>query len=153
MSRASRLAQAAQAAFDGDPWYGPSLDSVLDEMPPRRIHERPVAGAHSIAELMAHIAHWKDVVRRRLEGDPAPDANQADWPEIPSSASFDELRRRIDEAHARLVARVSGLDDSALDAEVAGNRISREEIVHGIVQHDIYHAGQLTLLARALTGA
>lgn len=153
MSRASRLAQAAQAAFDGDPWYGPSLDSVLDEMPPRRIHERPVAGAHSIAELMAHIAHWKDVVRRRLEGDPVPEANATDWPPVPASTSFTELRQRIDHVHARLIACVVGLDDSALDAEVAGNRISREEIVHGIVQHDIYHAGQLTLLARALTGA
>jgi uncharacterized damage-inducible protein DinB len=112
-----------------------------------------VAGAHTVAELLVHIAHWKDVVRRRLEGDALPDANDTDWPPLEANATLRELRRRLEEAHGKLANCVAALDEAGLDAQVAGNRISREEIVHGILQHDVYHTGQLSLLVKALRGA
>jgi uncharacterized damage-inducible protein DinB len=150
VSRTRRLADALHVAFDDSPWYGPSLTFVLDDIPARRIHEHPVPGAHSIAELLVHMAHWKDVVRRRLEGDAVPDANDADWPPLAATATLRELRRRLEQAHVELADCVAALDEAGLDARVAGNRISREEIVHGILQHDVYHTGQLALLVRAL---
>lgn len=152
MSRARRLADALQEAYAASPWYGPALTTVLEGVPARRIAEHPVPGAHSIAELLVHLAHWKDVVRRRLEGDPVPEANDLDWAATDSaSPSLRTLRRRLDAAHDRLVSRVAALSDAELDGRVAGNAMSREEIVHGVLQHDVYHAGQLALLLKALT--
>jgi uncharacterized damage-inducible protein DinB len=103
-----------------------------------------------MAELLVHMAHWKDVVRRRLEGDPVADANEGDWPAIPDgSVTFAELRLRLDAAQARLLERVAALTDAELDAPVAGNDLTREAIVHGVLEHDVYHTGQLALLVRA----
>jgi uncharacterized damage-inducible protein DinB len=153
MSRAKRLTAEFQAAFEGEPWYGPGLATVLDEVPASRIHEHPVQGGHSIAELLAHMAHWKDVVRRRLEGDAVPDANDTDWPVLePDTATFRALRQRLEASHVGLTHCLAALTDAQLDGRVAGNDLSREGIVQGVLQHDIYHTGQLALLVKALRG-
>ena len=151
MSEITRLVGQMQAAYDGEPWYGPSLQSLIGRLPARRLHQRPVPGAHSAAELLAHISFWKEIVVRRLDGDPVRDANDHDWPALdPKDATLAALRRRIDAAHKALIARTTALTDGELDRRIAGTSTTRYEILQGVLQHDIYHAGQLALLARAL---
>lgn len=151
MTECHRLADQMRLAYDGDAWFGPSLISLLDAAPAGRVFEHPIAGAHSIAELVAHAAFWKDVVQLRTEGDAVADANHRDWPKLDrSAASWKSLRQRLDAAHAALVARVEGLGDTRLDEPVPGQAISLYVMLHGVVQHDIYHAGQIAMLLKAL---
>ena len=151
MSASDLIAKQMQLAFDDEPWYGPSLNFLLDDIPKRRIHERPIPGGHSIAELMAHMAHWKEVVLRRLDGDPVTDANASDWPALdPKVATYTVLRKRVDVAYVRLIERVAEFSDPDLEVQVAGNRLTRLELLHGVLQHDVYHTGQLALVLRAL---
>lgn len=153
MSECHRLADQMRRAYDGDAWHGPSLVAILDRVPADRAFDHPIAGAHSPAELVAHIAFWKHVAQRRTEGDAVSDADHHDWrPLDPATTDWPELRRRLAAAHAELVARIEGLDDHRLDEPVPGQAISIYTMLHGVVQHDLYHAGQLTLLVRALGG-
>ena len=154
MPERRRLARQMQLAFDDEPWYGPSLNVVLDDTPKARIHEHPVPGGHSVAELMWHMAHWKEVVLARLDGDPVREANSSDWPVLdPRTATFRALRKRLDTAHVNLMDRVATLTDADLGVQVAGNSMDREELLQGILQHDIYHTGQLALLVKALNAS
>jgi uncharacterized damage-inducible protein DinB len=151
VSECHRLAKQMQLAFDDEPWYGPSLTSVLDEIPRKRIHEHPIPGAHSIAELMVHMAHWKEVVLARLDGDPVSDANPRDWARLDSkSATYSAVRNRLEAAHHTLMERVAEFTDADLAVQVAGNNLDRDELLQGILQHDIYHTGQLAVLVKAL---
>lgn len=151
MSECHRLADQMRRAYDGDAWHGPSLVTILDRVPADRAFEHPIAEAHSPAELVAHIAHWKHVVQRRIEGDAVNDADHHDWrPPDPGVTDWPELRRRLDATHASLVARVEGLEDARLEEPVPGQAISIYTMLHGVVQHDLYHGGQLVLLARML---
>lgn len=151
MSHADLIAKQMQLAFDDSPWYGPSLHSLLDDIPRRRIHERPIPGGHSIAELLTHMAHWKEVALRRLDGDPVPEANASDWPVLdPKVATYAVLRKRVDTAYVRLTDRLAEFSDEDLRAPVAGNRLTRLQLLHGVLQHDVYHTGQLALLLKAL---
>lgn len=150
MREAHRLAEQMRLAYDGDAWHGPSLVSLLDRITPERAFEHPIAGAHSAAELVAHIAFWKSVVQRRTEGDAVSDANAHDWrPLDPTATPWPVLRQRLDAAHAALVARVEGLDDHRLEEPVPGQAINTYVMLHGVVQHDLYHAGQLAMLLKA----
>lgn len=150
MSECHRLADQMRLAYDGDAWFGPSLVSLLDAVPAGRAHEHPIAGAHSPAELVAHAAFWKEVVQRRCEGDAVADANHRDWPRIDrTTMTWTVLRKRLDAAQAALLSRVESLGDHRLDEQVPGQAISLYVMLHGVVQHDIYHAGQVSMLLKA----
>lgn len=151
MSEAHRLGDQMRLAYDGDAWHGPSLVSLLDQVPVGRAHDQVIPGAHSVAELVQHMAFWKEVVRRRTEGDAVADANQRDWRHVdPATATWDVLRARLHQAHHDLVLRVEGLTDARLEESVPGQAISLYVMLHGVVQHDVYHAGQVAMLLKTL---
>jgi len=152
MSECHRLADQMRRAYDGDAWHGPSLVALLDRVPSGHEFDRPIAGAHSVAELVAHLAHWKHVVQRRTEGDAVPDADAHDWRALdPATTDWATLRQRLAEAHSALVARVDGLDAARLEEPVPGQAITLYVMLHGVVQHDLYHAGQVALLLKGMT--
>lgn len=151
MAEVDRLVARMAEAFDGAPWYGPSLRSALDGVTSAEAFATPVPGAHGIAELVRHLTWWKRVVRRRLQGDPVSDANAVDWPPLrPRSRSWRALRADLQAAHAELVTEVRALTPRALNRTVPGQSIPIRAMLHGVADHDIYHAGQVVLLRRAL---
>lgn len=150
MKECHRLADQMRLAFDGDAWHGPSLASLLDQVSPGRAFEHPIAGAHSAAELVAHVAFWKEVVQRRTEGDAMADANHRDWPRLDRTVTtWKSLRQRLDAAQSALVSRVEGLGDHRLDEPVPGQAITLYAMLRGVIQHDLYHAGQISMLLKA----
>jgi hypothetical protein len=54
------------------------------------------------------------------------------------------------EAHRELAAEVAKLGDSDLIGRVPGKDHTVLTMVHGIVEHDAYHGGQIAILTRAL---
>jgi hypothetical protein len=48
--------------------------------------------------------------------------------------------------------RILLLDEDQLEQTVVGKKISVYSLLHGLVQHNLYHAGQIALLKRALRG-
>lgn len=151
MTEVEALVHRIEDAFDGEPWYGPSLETALLGVRAREAFAVPVSGAHGIAELVRHLTWWKVVVRRRLHGDPVREANAADWPsDTPAAASWRALRAALRAAHEALLADVRALPESALDRIVPGQSIPIRAMLHGAADHDIYHAGQVAILRRAL---
>ena len=50
--------------------------------------------------------------------------------------------------HAALMAIIFGLDPFTLDNQVEGSKDTARRMVTGVAAHDIYHAGQVSLLKR-----
>jgi uncharacterized damage-inducible protein DinB len=112
--------------------------------------ERPVAGAHTIWEIALHITAWAEVGRLRALGTAVEVAPERDWPGV-GEASEDEWRRVVDaleQSEARLAEVVDGLSDAQLAAMAAGKPYSVYFLLHGVVQHNVYHAGQIALLKK-----
>jgi uncharacterized damage-inducible protein DinB len=150
LTQSQQLADEMRRAFSGEAWHGPALTELLDRVDPASAAARPVAGAHSIAELVAHLAFWHDVVRRRTEGEVVSPRDGADFPPVEASASgWAALREQLVRSHRALVSRVESLDAERLSAMVPGRTISVAAMLHGVVQHDAYHGGQIALLLRA----
>ena len=147
-----QLAQRLERTVTGPMWHGPALDEVLADITPAQAAERPIVGAHTIWELVLHIAVWADIARARLEGpvgDPVP---ERDWP-TPVAIAPGEWRAAVTglrESYQTLAASVRELDDTALAAPVAGQPYSASTMLHGVVEHGAYHGGQIALLRRAL---
>ena len=151
MSRATRLAKHIERTVTGPMWHGPALVDVLEGVDAKRARTRPVAGAHSIWEIVLHITAWADIARQRIQGeatgDPTP---EQDWPPV-SDADADWPRAvdRMSETHRLLAAEARQLSDEQLDALVPGLEYSVAVLLHGIIEHGTYHGGQIALLKRA----
>jgi len=74
-----------------------------------------------------------------------------DWPAPPEStdANWTAAVASIVESNAALIAAVSELSEDALCEKVGGQEFSLYGLLHGVAQHNIYHAGQIVLLKKA----
>ena len=152
MSETGRIVDLLMRSYEGEAWHGPNLRGLLEGVSAARAAAKPVAGAHSIWEIALHIAVYEDVVRRRVEGEPIGDVPEAEeWPKPgeASPAAWREALARIDEGHRRLRQTLAQLPDDRLLDTVPGRGYSFFVMLHGIIQHDLYHAGQIALLMRA----
>jgi uncharacterized damage-inducible protein DinB len=159
MSEAERLIDQFTRAHDGDPWHGSPIKEILKGVTAEQATKRPPNGAHSIWELVLHATGWRNEVARRATGAPAQDPETGDWPNVgdPTPERWREALAALDASHARLVDVVRGMTDAKLlqptndprNREL-GTGVSYYELLHGIVQHDAYHAGQIAILKKML---
>jgi len=148
----SVFARVLDEGYGPGAWHGADMKAALADVTPAIAFARPLPGAHNIAEIALHIATWEDVVQRRVGGeviDSLPD--EQDWPSArdETPAAWDAVQRKLEDAHARLEQRVAALPESRLDDPVAARDYDVEYMLYGIVQHTLYHAGQIALLKKA----
>ncbi len=157
MTEVERVGTLLRGAFEGEaPWHGISLKEILEGISAPQAAQRPLPGAHSIWELVHHIAAWKDVVRRRIGGEKVLGiSGEEDWPPVHhiSEAAWERTLDDLERAQRQLWQAVAGLSDDRLGEELPGTRrgYSLYETLHGIIQHDLYHAGQIALLKQAVS--
>jgi uncharacterized damage-inducible protein DinB len=153
MSRGQRVAEAIERSVSGPMWHGPALADLIGDVSAEQAAARPVAGAHSIWELVLHMTAWTEIVRERLVGSAKSEPTaEEDWPPVvdPSAAGWRAAVERMKDAHRELAADVAQLDDSRLIGRVPGKEHSVLAMIHGVVEHDAYHGGQIAILKRAL---
>lgn len=152
MTAAQRLANQIRRTVTGPMWHGPALDDVLADVTPAEAASRPVAGAHSIWELVLHVAVWAEVALARIGPEPLV-APEEDWPPVPEQTAehWENALERLHASYEQLARTVEGMEDTALRATVAlpGPRHTLEVMLHGVVEHGAYHGGQIMLLRRA----
>lgn len=158
MGELERISDQFQRAFNGQAWHGPSVLSLLAGVTAAQAAAHPVPGAHSIWELTLHIGAWKSACLRRLNGDPAQLTDDEDWPKVgdTSEDSWLAAKQHLIDVHEQLLEAISSTDESRLDLPIIGERDPEFSSVyvtlHGGVQHDLYHAGQIAILKKGLQG-
>ena len=149
MGEMARIGKQLERTYSGDPWHGPSLRSILEGIDGAQASVRPIPGAHSIAELAAHILAWREETLCRLEGKGRDLPMEENFPEPPP---WSELLARLDRTHDALTKAVAALGENVLDEKVEGRRESYYVLLQGIIHHDLYHAGQIAILKKGLSG-
>ena|ERR1035438_2063889 len=153
MSESARIADQLRRAFEGEAWHGDSLFEILKGVTAAQAAARPIAGAHSIWELALHIAAWDGAVLRRLGGVAVALSDAENFPAVTdtSDAAWRAALADVRRVHAELVSAVSVLPDSRLSDMVPGKEGAHYTfyyMLHGVAQHELYHAGQIALLKK-----
>ena len=144
-------------AFVGPAWHGPAVRDVLRDLSATSAAARPVARVHSIWELVHHITAWKAFMRRRLDGETLTGVTPAeDWPAVAATtdAAWAESLAALEAAQQALLGIVEKLAPARLGEPLASEPGTTETVytsLLGLVQHDLYHAGQIAVLRRAGT--
>ena len=112
---------------------------------------KPLKNVHSIWELVLHIAAWDGAGLQRLSGKKCQLKGAKNFPAVstPSEAAWQAAIAETKRNHDALVKTVAGLADSRLRDRVPGKRYDFYHMLHGIAQHELYHAGQIAILKKA----
>jgi uncharacterized damage-inducible protein DinB len=149
------IADQLRRAFDGSAWHGPALMELLADVDAATAGAKPIRDVHSIWELALHIAVWDAVVIARLGGEKAQPTGERNFPPVvnPTAAAWRKARAEVKRTHDALVKMVAALPESRLRERVPGKRYDFYHNLHGVVQHELYHAGQIAILKKMQTGS
>jgi len=141
-----RIMDQLRRAVYGDAWHGDALFEVLQGVSAPEATVKVGGVGHSIEEMTLHVAAWLEAAERRIGGDPAILLGEADWP---VGGDWDGAKERARLAAERLLDMVEHAD---LDAAVPGKAYDNYHLLHGVIQHTLYHAGQIAVQKRSSEG-
>ncbi len=155
MDQSSILANHIERTVTGPMWHGSALNELLDGVTHEQAAAHPIAGAHSIWELVLHITAWSDIARERLSHRSLESVpTEVDFPPVSetSAEAWTDAKARLLASHQALAQATKGLSSDALGAAVPvpKPRYTVSTLLHGIIEHGTYHGGQIALLKRAL---
>lgn len=147
------LADQIRRAFDGEAWHGDALLELLKDVDAKTAIARPIPKAHSIWEILLHIAAWDGAVVRRIGGKTVNLSDEENFPAIKDSsqAAWKKAIDSVRKTHDELVKAVEGFPDARLSERVPGKSQPYYDYYYmfsGIAQHEIYHAGQIAMLKK-----
>lgn len=142
-----------EKAFYGGAWHGPSVLESLENISAEQAVSKPVKNSHSIWEITLHINTWQQCALRRLSGEKYEPSPEEDWPEVKndSQSSWESTISNLKDSMANLIEFLSKLDENILNENIAGKNYTSYFLLHGLVQHNVYHAGQIVILKKALS--
>jgi hypothetical protein len=149
MNEIDRIASLMEQIFEGDPYYGPSVMGTLEGVTAVLAVQKPPWSAHSIWELVSHLTAELNYAREVINGTAGPWVEgETTWPAITdnSEIAWQRAIKELKNANRELVHIVKQLDDSILDQQPAQVRGPYYLMLHGAMQHNIFHSGQISLL-------
>ncbi len=150
MVEARKIAELLRQTYDGQPWYGPSLKENLTGVTAEIAFSKSTGGAHTISVIVDHIAFWMEVVMKRLDGKKAEPSPEEDWltTSVMTKESWEKSIKRLDTAFGDLVERIGKLTLYQLESVVSGKNYDIYTMLHGVIDHIVYHSGQIAILRK-----
>ena len=143
-----------ERAFEGDAWHGPSMSEILTCITADQAAAHPIPETHSIWEIVLHTSVWQRTVRERLQGKPIVSLPaEEDWPPVTdtSTSAWTAAAQELRAEYELLREEALQWRDRDLGETTEGQRYTVYEMLHGVIQHNLYHAGQIALLKKATT--
>lgn len=149
MNDVERILKHYDGVLNGDAWHGEAVWKVLKDIPAATAAARPVSGAHSIWEIVDHMTFWEGVVVERLQGKRAGLVEQLNpATRAPTEENWRKTLDAFRDSNRWFREALANLDPAQLnDLTAAGKRTYYGE-AHGILEHHVYHLGQIALLKK-----
>jgi uncharacterized damage-inducible protein DinB len=155
MSLRTTLRDRLLDTWVGDPWHAKSSRATLEDVTFEEAAARPLAGTQNIWETVLHIVAWTEEATSRVRGKGHPEPERGDWPAMPtpSDAAWKETTAQLSAARKELLHALEEAHEEDLYMQVSGGSgasKTRAQTIQGLLEHDIYHLGQIALLKKAI---
>lgn len=150
-SNLNNLVNLLNAGFHGGAWHGPSLLELTKGL---RVKEAAykAGNIHTIAELIYHITSWRLFALKKIQGDAHYNIEneKMNFGEIDKVDEFEleTLMMELTLSQDELTKALESKDDTFLAEIVPGAEYTYDTLLHGIIQHDIYHSGQIAIIKK-----
>jgi uncharacterized damage-inducible protein DinB len=145
-----RITNMLREIYEGGPWHGPSITKVLSDISPQQALS-VLQDSHNIIELVLHMTAWRNFVIRRLEGDERYEVSEDENFKIITNVTdeaWETAKKALAKSQKKLITLLSQCYDDQLLKTVANRSYNYYVLLHGILQHDVYHLGQMALLKK-----
>jgi uncharacterized damage-inducible protein DinB len=153
MNEVQRILDHYDIVMQGSAWHGDAIWQILDRISAEKAALRPIGNAHTIWEIVGHMAYWEGVATKRLGGLRAGLEEEGNFPPAPPEASEANWQKTLDQFRAsnqQFREALQKLSPTRLhELSAAGKRSYYDEAL-GLIEHSVYHAGQIALLAKAM---
>jgi len=157
MTISEQLKQDLEKVLYGDPWYGPNVYDIIGKVSFEAAFEKPPGSIHNIAGIVLHMISWTEEVMDRMNGMPAQMPSSGDWPDpgTPEEQKWQNYVNDLKLVNVNLLGLIQNFPEEEWTEPYKDERnrelgtgVSFEELVKGLIQHHIYHSGQIALLNR-----
>ncbi len=146
-----RVKDLLNSAFHGGAWHGPSILELVKGITAKEAGYK-AGNIHNIAELIYHITSWRIFVLKRLQGDSSYNIedDKANWGNLGKvdQLELETLLMEMTLSHDELIKELDTKNDTFLDTIVPGSEYTYYTLIHGIIHHDLYHAGQIAIIKK-----
>lgn len=152
MAEKKRTLELLDRAYRAKAWHGPALLETLKDVNAAMAATRVVKGAHTIWELVDHLASWNAIVAERLAGGAPAVTADVNFPKSPqpTAAAWRQTLARLAASQRKFRAAVARFPVPRLGRIRPGTKTSWNVLIHGQIQHQLYHAGQIAMLRRGM---
>ena len=143
-----------QNTLSGEPWFGRALYPIMEEVDASKVYTKPKGTEHSLIELLYHMITWADFTLKRIQEDDDMDLavfEKMDWRVIsPKTHSWKKGLAEFKAIHKKIITLLEKKDDLFLKEKVDYRKYNFRFLLNGLIQHNIYHLGQLAYVKRLL---
>ena len=145
-----RIAEQLNFAYAGPAWHGPSIMDILNKVDAVKAGNK-LPNSHSIATIVFHMTAWRNFAIKQLQGYKQYDVSDAEnfqsFQDL-TEAKWNQLKGDLLASQNTLLGLLEKTEDPQL-LDIVGNRkYDFYVLLHGIIQHDLYHLGQIVLLSK-----
>lgn len=149
------IIKSFESTLSGQPWFGRAVYEILSEVDEAKANTKPNGTEHSMVELLWHMNTWAEFVLGSLENrsvDQMKEIEASDWREIdPKTHTWKKGIEQLKATHNKIVEILElKTDDGFLGDIVPLRKFNFRFMLSGLVQHNIYHLGQVAYVKKML---
>ena len=150
----SNIISSLENVNSGHPWFGRAVYEIMDEVDETKVFIKPGNTEHSLIELLYHMITWTDFTIQRIQKDKINDlaaAEELDWRTIdPKKHSWKKGLAEFKKTNKNIIELLKKKEDSFLKEKVDYRKYDFAFLLNGLIQHHIYHLGQIAYLNKLL---
>ena len=145
-----RIVRMLEKTFDAYPWYGNSIQDILSEVDSEIVNKKH-GPTHNIIELVLHMVSWRVYVMKRLQGEDS--YKVTDEANFPKPGTWKAAIELLESSQKDLVKEIKKFPEAKLNELVPEgvHKYTFYTLIHGIIQHDIYHLGQIAYIRKSFS--
>ncbi len=143
-----------QNTLEGQPWFGRAVYELLNKIDESKTSVKPNTTEHSLLELLWHMNTWAEFTLAHLENRAADELTaieQNDWRTINAEKhNWKKGMAQLKSVHEKIIVILKQKEDIFLKEPVPGREFNFRFMLNGLIQHNIYHAGQIAYIKNLL---
>jgi uncharacterized damage-inducible protein DinB len=150
MKEAQRISNLFEALYNGEPWIDVNIIGTIKYLTAKQAAKKLPPFKNSIWEIVNHLIDWRLNVLKRIQGQTmkTPDHNYFIEVTDRTEKAWQASLKALEDSQQNWLVFLKNYNSNDFEKIYANNNLSYYEHIHGILQHDAYHLGQMVLLSQ-----
>lgn len=150
MKETERIKKLFEDLYSGNPWLDVTLVETLAGLSAQQAAHKPDPNWNSIWEITNHLISWRENVLGRVNGQTlkTPENNYFSYVIDTSDIAWELTLKKLHNSQQAWLEFLDKMQDGEMEKIYPANEHTYADHIHGIIQHDAYHLGQIVMLAK-----